>query len=105
MFWFLEFDETDPIGRAYRRYLHRALVAGLVATVLAILVCVVGVPYIQTSYSYRGPIPADGVVKARQKVDAWYWGVFGWRQVRCGQYGHEGCPYILFIPLGDCLKD
>ena len=103
MFWFFETDETDPIGRSYRLYFHKLCIYGSVLLVLLALVYVVGVPHLQTTYHYTGPKPTNGMPTTRQKVDAWYFSVTGWQHVRSGQYGHEGCPYILFIPVCDCI--
>lgn len=105
LFKHLDFDDSDPIGRAYRRYLHRVIVIGLVAIVLVVVAYLVGVPHLQITYTYWGPRPADGVVKAHQKTAANYFGLFGWKQVRSGQYGHVGCPFVLFIPLKDCFQN
>ena len=104
MFWFFELDETDPIGRSYRRYFHRVKVLGVILLVLIVVVYVVGLPALQITYRFRGPRPSNGVVQARQKVDAWYFSVSGWHHVRSGQYGYEGCPWIVFIPIEDCFK-
>jgi len=103
MFWFFQTDETDPIARSYRLYFHKLCIYGLMLLVLVTLVCVVGIPHFQTSYRFMGPAPRNGIPIVQQKVDAWYLGVTGWQHVRSGQYGHEGCPYILFVPVGDCV--
>ena len=104
MNWLLNNDPHDAIARAYRRLLHRLMVWGVIALVLLVVSIVVGVPHLQTSYSYRGTTPSDGIVKAWQKIDAWYVGPFGFKQVRSGKYGNEGCPYVLLGPLFDCFE-
>jgi len=103
MFWFFETDETDPIGRSYRLYFRKLCIYGLVLLVLATLVCVVGVPHFQlTTYTYYGHRRPDGITPAAQKIDAWYLSITGWKHIRSGQYGHHGCPFVLFVPLRDC---
>jgi len=105
MFWFFETDETDPIARSYRLYFYKLCIYGLVLLVLATLVYVVGVPHLQFGdYSYSGHVGLDEFLPASRKHNAWYFSVTGWQQVRSGQYGHEGCPYILFIPVADCIN-
>jgi hypothetical protein len=99
-----EFGMSDPVRRAYARYFRRLIIWGGLLLVAVGLMAVLGVPHLQSSYSYTGRRPADGVVRSWQKRDAWYLGPVGWRQVRSGQYGHDGCPFILFIPVHDCLQ-
>jgi len=101
MFGFFEWDENDPVGRSLRRYWHRLKVYSVIVLGVALLVYVIGLPHIQTTYRFRG----RGVATARQKIDAWYWSVTGFQHVRSGQYGHDGCPFVLFIPLEDCLGE
>ena len=104
MFWFFQTDEMDPIARSYRLYFRKLCVYGLVLLVLATLVGVVGVPHLQLGeYHYSGHIGLDEFPPAGRKYDAWYLSVTGWKHVHSGQYGHHGCPYILFIPIGDCI--
>jgi len=96
-------DETNPLVRAYRHLFHRLVVLAVIGVVLFVLALAVGVPHAQTTYSYRGPTPSGGIVKSRQKIAANYLGPFGWQRARSGQYGNDGCPFILFIPLFDCF--
>ena len=103
LFWLSGWDETGPLIRAYRRLLHRLMILSVVLLVLVVLSLVVGLPHLQSSYTYLGPRPTNGIVNSRQKINAWYLGPIGWQHVRSGQYGHDGCPYILFIPLWDCF--
>ena len=104
MFGFFQFDDTDPIGRAYRRYCHLLRVLCTVILVLAVIACFVGIPHLQCwTYTYTGEKPANGIPAARQKRDAWYWSITGWKYVKSRQYGQQGCPYILFIPVEDCI--
>ena len=103
MFWIFRLDENDPIRRSYRHYFRLLGICGVVLLLLAAVVLVAGVPHIQTSYSYRGPVPDNGVPTAHQKTAAWYLSVTGWHYVHNGQYGHNGLPIVLFIPLNDCI--
>ncbi len=104
MFWFFQTDETDPIARSYRLYFNKMCIYGLVLLVLLMLAGVAGVPHVQLGeYSYLGPRGRNDFVPASRKYNAWYFSVTGWKHVRSGQYGHEGCPYILFIPIAHCI--
>ncbi len=104
MFWFFHTDETDPIARSYRLYFHRLCIFGLVLLIVTTLVCMVGVPHFQLGeYSYSGQIALDEFPPASRKHNAWYLSVTGWQHIQSGQYGHEGCPFILFVPVGDCV--
>ncbi len=97
-------DPTDPIRRAYRRYLHLLKKCLIVLLLLTVVVLFAGVPHLQTTYHYSGRRPAGGIPIAEQKTDAWYFSITGWQHVRSGQYGQKGCPWLLLIPLKDCLR-
>lgn len=102
--WLHKLDDTDPIDRSYRRYIHLFAICAQVVVVLAILAWVVGIPHLQCwEYTYAGTKPRNGIVSAEQKLDAWYLGITGWKHVRSGEFGHYGCPYILFIPIEQCV--
>lgn len=105
MDWHLETDDNDPIARAYRRYLQRLIVLGVVVMALVVVAYLVGVPHLQVTYTYLGPRNPSGFVDSSRKLDAWYLGPFGWQLVRSGQYGQVGCPYIVFVPPQDCLAE
>lgn len=103
----MDFREKDPAARAYRGW-RRAIRNYCVVLVAMLLVAwFVGVPHVQgdyRTYSPRTYCPRKGLPGAKDKSDAWYLSVTGWKHVRAGQYGHvEGCPGIMFIPLQDCL--
>lgn len=99
--WHWKYD--DPLGRAYRRYLLLAKNLSAVCVALLLAAWLAGVPHLQTTYRFVGPMPKDRIPRTDRKIDAWYISVTGWQHVRSGQYGQDGCPYIMFIPLGDCL--
>lgn len=97
-------DPLDPVQRAYHRYLRKAVIYGFTLSFMAICLWVVGLPHLQTSHRYVGAPQPNGVATAQQKIDAWYLGVTGWRHVCRGQYGDDGCPWILFIPVEECFS-
>lgn len=92
----------DPVRVAYRRYRRAFINLAVVLMLLAAGLCLRGVPHLQTTYEYYGPERSGGV-PASQKVSAWYVSVTGFKKVRSGQYGHDGCPALIFVPLEDCF--
>lgn len=97
-------DAYDPIRRSYRQYLTKLKAAGLLIVMLAVCVLLFGVPHVQTTYTLHQSRVPGRMPTAAEKRDAWYWSVTGKRRVFSGQYGNEGCPWLLFIPLWDCLS-
>lgn len=96
--------DYGPLSRAYRRYARKLKCMALIAAVLLLVVAVKGVPHVQTTYSYYGP-KDTGWTPAHRRVSAWYISVTGRKHIRSGQYGNDGCPVILFVPLRDCLPN
>ncbi|QDU80737.1 hypothetical protein Pla110_24700 [Polystyrenella longa] len=96
-------NDLDLVVGTFRRYFQKMCVLGVVALLLLIASIVVGLPHIQTTYTYSGPKPKGSAPTTEQKLDAWYFSLTGWQHVESGQYGNQGCPPILFIPLWDCL--
>jgi len=103
MFRIFQMDETDPVVRSYRRYFYKLATHGVLLLVLTSVTCLIGIPHIQTTYTYMGSKPASGIPRTEQKLNAWYFSVTGWQHVQSGQYGHHGCPVILLIPVEDCI--
>ena len=101
--WFERLDPQDPVERALRRYVTRACSLGAVAIVLFVSAAIVGVPHIQLGeFRYNGEKEVSGWVRGENKMEAWYVSVTGWQQVEREEYGQEGCPLLLFIPLREC---
>jgi hypothetical protein len=92
----------DPIWLLYRSYLKK-LQRGLLLLFLVLLaIWYAGLPHIQAGdYQYVGP--PGGNASASQKTSAWYLSLTGWKQIRSGQFGQDGCPVILFVPIDECL--
>lgn len=104
MFEFLPGDAYGPLGRSYRHYWLLLKKCGVVLLSLLLLAVVVGVPHCQLStYRYTGSDSRGAMVSSRRKVSAWYLSVTGWKEIRSGQYGQDGCPFVMFVPLGECL--
>jgi hypothetical protein len=95
-------DDRDPIRRAYRRYWCRLKAVCVVIAVGAIVFSVVGIPHLQTTYTYR-PSSLGGIPSADQKLSAWYVSFTGWQHVELREYGQAGLPFIFFIPVYDCI--
>ncbi|WP_153558158.1 hypothetical protein [Roseimaritima sediminicola] len=95
-------SDNDPMSRAYRAYKRKFQRWLLIAVVLLVVVSIKGVPHMQTTYSYNGA-RSHGWMPADRKLDAWYISVTGWKHVHSGQYGNDGCPFVLFIPLSECI--
>jgi hypothetical protein len=95
-------DDNDPVKRAYRRYLRALRTGCLVGLVLLSVALLVGIPHLQTTYTYRAR-QRSAVPNRYEKLSAWYLGPLGWQHVQSGQYGQLGCPYIMFIPWKACV--
>jgi hypothetical protein len=93
---------VDPVERAYTRYFRRLLTYAVMLAVGVGIMCIVGVPHLQWTYTYTGERPSHGWVHGRQKLDAWYFGPSGWQHVESGEYGQVGCPAVVLIPVQDC---
>lgn len=92
----------DPVSNAMRQYRWTLYRWGAVIVVVGVLIIWKGIPHIQTTYTYYGA-KRSGWVPATDKASAWYISVTGWKQVHRWDYGDKGCPFVLFIPLGDCI--
>ena len=104
MFNFLLGDASNPIGRSYRHYWLFLKKCGVILLSLLVLAVIVGVPHFQlATYRYYGPDSRNAMVSSSRKVSAWYLSVTGWKEIRTGQYGQDGCPFVMFVPLGDCF--
>ena len=105
MFGLFDFDR-EQLAESYRRLFGAVRNYVLLALILLGLAYFVGVPHLQTTYTFIGSRPVNGIPLAEQKIEAWYVGPSrdGFHLVQAGQYGHEGCPYILFIPFEDCYS-
>ena len=100
-----DFDR-EQFAESYRRFVAAVRNYVLLVLVLLAVAYFVGIPHLQTTYTYVGPRPDDGITRACQKTEAWYVGPSrnGFHLVEAGQYGHVGCPFILFIPFEDCYS-
>lgn len=103
MFRIFQLDATDPVVRSYRRYFYMLATYGVLLLVLASVAYLIGIPHIQTTYTYLGSKPENGIPRTEQKLDAWYFSLTGWQHVQSGQYGKAGCPVILLIPVENCI--
>lgn len=95
-----DLDSYDPVTRGYRRMRRTIRNLLLLFVALALMSLTWGLPAIQSNYrAYH----VDGIPTAMDKIDADYWNPFtGWRVVDAGEYA-AGCPFIVFIPLRDCM--
>lgn len=91
----------DPVRLMYRSYLRWIRNKLILVAIILVAAWFAGIPHIQWTYTYVGEPRSN--VTARAKVSAWYFGVTGWKQIRSGQYGQEGCPFILFVPFRECF--
>jgi len=97
-------DPLDPVGRAKRRYAMQACSWSVTALVLCLMLLMSGVPHLQLGkYQHYGMPEANGWVSSRKKISANYLGITGWKNVQSQEFQQEGCPYLLFIPVGECL--
>lgn len=105
MFKGLTWDDSDPISRSYRRYLLLLKKLVVIFVAFALLALMVGMPHFQVAeYRYYGPRKASqAFLPAQRKVEAWYLSVTGWKEIKSGQYGQNGCPFLLFVPVRDCF--
>lgn len=91
----------DPVYLLYRSYIRKFRNWCILSAIALAAACFLGVPHMQWTYTYNGPERLN--VESYHKTSAWYVSVTGWKQVRNGQYGPEGCPTILFIPILECF--
>ncbi len=96
-------DPHDPGVRTVRQYVVRATAIGVVLIALVAGAWLAGLPHLQVTYRYVGPRQA-GFIPAERVTDAWYFGPCGWQYATSGEYSPAGCPVLLWIPLGDCLR-
>ena len=98
-----DLEQIEIMQRAYRNYLQVARNWCVVLLSVMLFAIVIGVPHVQTTYTYVGERPRGGSPTAQQKISAWYFSVTGWQFVEAGQFGQQGCPPLLFVPLSDCI--
>jgi hypothetical protein len=97
-------EHLDPGRRFYKKLLLRSKAWCLVLAIVTAAIAVVGLPFVQGDYTFRGPRSSNGFVQAEQKLSAWYLGVTGWREVHAVQRQDHRLPFVLFIPVGEVLR-
>lgn len=99
-----DFADFDPKRRFYKKLRQRAKTLGLVLMIAVSMIGMLGFPYVQGDYTFRGPRSTNGFVPADQKLSAWYFGVTGWREVAANDRRDHRLPVVLFIPFSEVLR-